>query len=216
MPTSHGIYRKRIADTNGRRHVGPEEVGVFRNGIRQVFEAITKTHVAGNPAKAMEAVRLEFHYRQITERFIFGLQQVNTLMQRMAALFNSGGISLEFHSIHLAAGCYADHILTYLNSMVDDIALAITHATGYSGSRSALPIDSMGKLKNLITQGKSGPPPALAPVGSLVTELVNAGSWWDLAFGHGKGIRQLIIHNHAFVQFQGRRKRVSRLRQLHA
>jgi hypothetical protein len=44
----------------------------------------------------------------------------------------------------------------------------------------------------------------LSPVASLLAELDNkVGSWWNLAFKHKVGGRQLLIHNHHYVAFQG-------------
>jgi hypothetical protein len=59
----------------------------------------------------------------------------------------------------------------------------------------------MGGLKTLATN--PAPPAVLAPVTSLLAELDNAGSWWELAFKPRVGGRQLLIHNHYYVCFQG-------------
>src|SRR5262249_32500676 len=82
-----------------------------------------------------------------------------------------------------------------LNSIVDDIACAIVQATGFVSSGRA--VDSMGLLKG------ASATPVLAPVKSLLNELDDPGSWWELAFKPKVGGRQLLIHNHYFVSFQG-------------
>jgi hypothetical protein len=59
----------------------------------------------------------------------------------------------------------------------------------------------MGDLKHPAIIGL----PALAPINSLLTELNNTGSWWDLAFRPHAGARQLLIHNQHLITFQGAR-----------
>jgi hypothetical protein len=201
MPTNHGICRRRIEDPPSEYRRGPEDVGVFRNGIHQIFMALKTPAVTPNHSDQKKAVQLEFHYRETTRRLVFSLQHLNTLMQEMAAEYNRDATPSLNLALELEAGCQADHILTYLSSIVDDVACAIIQATGYVSPNPTKPVDSMGGLKTLTTNATS--PPALGPVRSLVAELDNAGSWWELAFKPRVGGRQLLIHNHYYVTFQG-------------
>jgi hypothetical protein len=115
-------------------------------------------------------------------------------MQSMAETYEEGPLSPNAMSLHFEAAFYADHILSYLGTWVDDIALAIVIATGLTLQR---PIDSMGLLKD---QHRNA---ALQPVESLLRELDNAGSWWESAFKRHVGGRQRLVHNQSSVQFQG-------------
>src|SRR5262249_1290669 len=93
--------------------------------------------------------------------------------------------------------CQADHVLTYLNSIVDDVAQAIVLVTGVTHPKQRT--ESMGDLKHPAVIGL----PALAPVHTLLNELNNSGTWWELAFKPHHGARQLLIHNHCVVAFHG-------------
>jgi hypothetical protein len=141
-------------------------------------------------------VRLEFHYRETIRRLVFSIQHLNGLMQKMSAGFDKQLVIGQM-SLMLEAGCQADHILTYLNSIVDDIACAIIRSTGFASLKPADPIDSISRLKKFAGNA------ALAPVSTLLGELDKAGSWWELAFKPKVGGRQLLIHNHHYVSFQG-------------
>lgn len=195
MPANHGIYRKRNENPAPDYRRGPEDVGIFRNGIHQIFRALTTPEVTPAKADQLRAVQLESHYREIFKRFIFSVQHLNMLMQAMSAEYNREAI-VRLMSLSLEAGCQADHILTYLSSIVDDIACAIIHSTGFASHNTANPIDSMGRLKGAATNA------ALAPVSTLLGELNNTGSWWELAFKPKVGGRQLLIHKQYFVTFQ--------------
>lgn len=125
------------------------------------------------------------------------MQHLNTLMLELAEQCNRGEMSARQMSLGLDAGCHADHLLTYLNSIVDDIACAIIQATGFVSPNPAKPIDGMGVLKGRVADA------ALAPVAALLAELDNDGSWWELAFKPKVGCRQLLIHNQHCITFQG-------------
>jgi hypothetical protein len=199
VTTRHGIYRKRIQNPPPEFQRGADDVGIFRNGVHQIFSALKAgalTHFGLDPK---EAVQLEFHYREICQRFVYSLQHLNMLMQEMAAEFNREEMSNKSMSIAHVAGCHADHILTYLNSIVDDIACAIIHTCGFVSPNPKRPVDSMGSLK---THAIKVQPRSLAPVMNLLTELDKSGSWWELAFKQKTGGRQLLIHNHHYVSFQ--------------
>jgi hypothetical protein len=198
MPTNHGIYRKRIEDPAAGRNRGPDQVGVFRNGMSRIFEALSLEVVTPARANQEKAVQLMFHYKETSRRLVFSMQRLNTLAQAMAAEYNHQSPSPTRQSLTmLEAGCYADHIFTYLNSIVDDIACAIIHSTGFSHPNPARPIDSMGGLKGVAADN------FLSPFSALLAELDNAGSWWELAFKPKVGGRQLLIHNQHFVAFAG-------------
>jgi hypothetical protein len=192
MPIRHGIYRKLIYGTPGCR-LGEDEISVFRNGIWQIFSALKTSSQTQDEAE--RAVRLEFHFRETSQRFLYSVQHLNVLAQEMAAEFSRRRMSMRAMSLELQAGCHADHILTYLSSIVDDIACAIARTVGYSTSE---PI-SMGELKGNRFMSDQ----ASKPVATLIRELDNAASWWELAFKRKVGGRQLLIHNHHFVSFQG-------------
>jgi hypothetical protein len=196
MPTNHGIYRKRIEGPPLDYQRGSEDVGIYRNGIHQIFRALTTEAVTPANADQKRVVRLEYHYRMLSQRFVFSVQYLNMLMQAMVAEYNREAMSMRHMSLTLEAGCHADHILTYLNSIIDDIACAIIHCTGYVSPKSAKPVDSMGGLKGFAANA------VLAPVSTLLDELDNAGSWWELAFRPKIGGRQLLVHNQYFVTFQ--------------
>jgi hypothetical protein len=117
----------------------------------------------------------------------------------MAAEFARGHMSMLLPKITFEAGCQADHVLTYLNSMLDDLAHCIMFTTGFVSPNPKRPIDSMGGLKHKDIRSM----PALAPVSSLLAELDDSNSWWELGFKTGVGARQLLIHNQHVVTFQG-------------
>jgi hypothetical protein len=199
MLTNHGIYRQQIAAPTKRQHIA-EEHGVFRFGVQQIFIALKfGDFLKKKPSERTKASQLEFHHRKLYERLIFSLQNLNRLMQELDAEYSRETLSMKIFPIALEAGCHADHILTYLSMIIDDIARVIILATefpNYPRPNRKKPIDSMGLLKD-------EKDPTLAPVSALLNELNNPGSWWELAFRTKVGGRQLIIHNQSLVEFHG-------------
>jgi hypothetical protein len=121
------------------------------------------------------------------------------LMQEMARGYSEHTIRPGQMAIGFQAGYHADHILTYLSTIVDDIAGLIILVMGCGHlKRGKNPIESMGDLKASDIRSKSH----LAPVTSLLAELDGAGSWWERAFKTKAGARQLLIHNQHLVSFE--------------
>jgi hypothetical protein len=117
-------------------------------------------------------------------------------MPELAQCYTDHPIPLASDALHFKAECLADHVLTYLNTLVDDVAIGVVLATGFIPSKPGDAIDSMGKLRQ--ARNKL----AFAPVQSLLCETYKSGSWWDLGFERGTGARQLMVHNHHLVEFQ--------------
>lgn len=196
MPKRHGIYQNIPAGLPKGTRLTREQVSVFRYGIWQVFEALREGLFLELSDRG-KAAKLQDHFGQVCHRFIYSLQHLNELMQRMSDNFASSSFVLDSLQIHLEAGCQADHVLTYLNMMVDDIAQVIVLATAVAHPKKRT--ESMGDLKHKAIMEL----PAIAPVHSLLAELENPGSWWELAFKPRQGARQLLIHNHYVVSFHG-------------
>ena len=196
MPKRHGIYQNIPAGLPKGTRFTAEQVPVFRYGIWQVFEALR-----AGPFLLMsdrgKAANLQQHFGEVCRRFVYSLQHLNGLMQRMADNFAREPFAPDSQQIDLEAGCQADHVLTYLNTIVDDIAQVIVLATGVTHPKQRT--ESMGDLKHPAVIGL----PALAPVHTLLNELNNPGTWWELAFKPHHGARQLLIHNHYVVTFHG-------------
>jgi hypothetical protein len=194
MPTRHGIHSSIPPGLPTGTPLTPEQWPSFRYGIWQVFDALR-----AGPFLAMDdrskAAKLQQHFGEVSRRFLYSLQHLNGLMQRMAAGLASRSFPPEVPQIELEAGCQADHVLTYLNIMVDDVAQAIVLATGLKNDR----IESMGQLKH----DEIATLPALSAVRGLLKELNDPESWWGLAFKPRHGARQLLIHNHYVVSFHG-------------
>ncbi|MFO0812134.1 MAG: hypothetical protein U0796_02885 [Gemmatales bacterium] len=196
MPKRHGIFQSIPTGLPKGTRLTIDQVPVFRYGIWQVFEALRAGPFLpmsdrGRPAK------LEQHFGAVSHRFVYSLQHLNRLMQLMAANFECKPFALDSQQIYLEAGCQADHVLTYLNMIVDDIAQVIVLATGVTDPKQRT--ESMGDLKHPAVIGLS----ALAPVHDLLIEMNNPGTWWELAFKPHHGARQLLIHNHYVVTFNG-------------
>jgi hypothetical protein len=202
MATRHGIYRNRAATiTPGDQLAQRENIGVFRVGIWGIFTALrTAQSLVSSSADALKARQLETHFRHVLERFLFGLQNLNVLMQDLARNFNKNAIQPDQRAIELQAGYHADHILTYLNTIVDDIAEVIILITGTSHLRVGKnPIESMSNLKNPTIRQD----PLLASVKPQLDHLCKSNSWWGLAFERLVGARQLLIHNRYLITFGG-------------
>lgn len=197
MPTNHGIYRK-LPPTPGQRLTVAEAM-VFRYGISRVFEALKAGPFFTNPDDLRRAAQLEHHFRTLCQRFVFTLQQLNGLMQELVHCHSPGQPPPHASmAIHCKAECLADHVLTYLNTMVDDVAIVVVLATGFIPSKPSKVIDSMGKLRRQESRDEL----AFAPVRPLLAETDTAGSWWDLGFTTGTGARQMMVHNQHLVDFQ--------------
>jgi hypothetical protein len=198
MLKRHGLFRQMGTPKPGDR-LTPEQAGVFRNGILQVFEALRTGPFLIDVDGKRRAGQLQYHFSEVVRRFIYSLQHLNVLMQRMADVYPDVARTHELVQLDLQAGCQADHVLTYLNTIVDDIAHIIVLATGATHPKHPKKqFESMGDLKN--PAGLTVP--ALAPISARLQHQDTQGSWWDLAFRHRSGARQLLIHNQFIVAFQ--------------
>lgn len=197
MPTNHGIHRK-LPSVAGQRLTAAEAM-VFRYGILRIFEALKAEPFLANPDDRRRAAQLEHHFRTLCQRFVFSLQQLNGLMQDIVNGGSPSGLPVASSmSLNFEGECLADHVLTYLNTMVDDVAIVVVLATGLTPLESSSAIDSISKL----LRKKVRDEPAFAPVKPLFAETDTPGSWWNLGFTMGTGARQLLIHNQHLVGFQ--------------
>jgi hypothetical protein len=195
MPKRYGLFRQ-LGNPKSGVTLNREQAGGFYYGIWQVFEALRAGPFLTGAQDRERAARLLTHFTQVVGRFLYSLQHLNTLMQRTAESYSEPVNSPALVGIHLEAGCHADHVLTYLNTIVDDIAQLIILATGVTPKQR---IESMGNLKKPDVLNL----PDLAPVAVCLKHLNTARSWWDLAFRPRHGARQLLIHNQFIVTFQG-------------
>lgn len=194
MARNHGIFRKLPATTGER--ITAAEAMVFRYGILQIFEALKTGPFLMASGDRQRAAQLEHHFRTLCHRFVFAFQDLNSLMQELVDSYAHHQLPpVASMRIHLQAEVLADHVLTYLNTIVDDVAIVIALATGFAEPDS---IDNMAKLRNPDYRNDA----ALAPVKSLLDHVDNAGSWWALAFKREQGARQLLVHNQHLVSFQ--------------
>lgn len=197
MPTNHGLHRRLLAVPGAR--VSAMEAMVFRYGILRVFDALRTESFPHTPVERRRAAQLEHHFRTLSQRFVFTLQHLNGLMQRLVQCTTPGSPMPHCTmALNLEAECVADHVMTYLNTIVDDVAILIVLSLGFSLPKHAMPIDSMGKLRRLHLRGCEG----LAPVADLLDETSTPTSWWDLGFATTTGARQLVVHNQHSVGFQ--------------
>ncbi len=195
MPTNHGIYRKLPTNYASGARITASEAMVFRYGIMQIFEALKVGPFLADASERQRAAQLEHHFREVCSRFVFALQHVNGLMQELVNTYEDETRRHETMSLHFQAECHADHILTYLNTLLDDVAIVTALATGYVSSD---PIDNVGKLRSPKIRNDT----SLVVVKPLLDDLDRPGSWWELAFQKGKGARQLLVHNQHLVGFQ--------------
>src|SRR4051812_32448903 len=120
----HGLYRNIPEGLPKGTRLTADQVPVFRYGIWQVFEALRSGPFLPMTERGKPA-NLQEHFGEVFHRFIYSLQHLNGLMQRMAANFETGPFAPDAQQIYFEAGCQADHVLTYLNTIVDDIAQVI-------------------------------------------------------------------------------------------
>jgi hypothetical protein len=196
MPKRHGIFTSVPSGLPKGTRLTSDQVAIFRYGIWQVFEAL-RTGTFLPMSDRSKLANLNHHFGEVCQRFVYSLQHLNGLMQRISANFELGPLALDSRQVYLEAGCQADHVLTYLNTIVDDIAQVIVLATAVTHPKQRT--ESMGDLKHPAVIAL----PALAPVYSLLQELNNPGTWWELAFKPHHGARQLLIHNQYVVTFHG-------------
>lgn len=117
-------------------------------------------------------------------------------MHELADSYSNGPEEMVSMGISYQSECLADHVLSYLNTILDDVAMMTAQATGFVGDTK---IDSMGKLRSNDIRND----PALIPVKVLLDELDQDGSWWELGFKQRRGARQQLVHNQHLLQFQG-------------
>jgi hypothetical protein len=196
MPTNHGLFRKKQPEGQPRT---PEDAGVFRYGIRSVFDALCMGAFLPSNTDRMRANQLWFHFINLFPRFLFSLQRLDMLMRQMSESFSRDTMSSEGPSLSHLAGIQAEYAQGVLGLLLDDFAQAIVLATGLQNGT-----ESMGRLKDQY------PAPALAPVAPLLQELTGSNpttsnpiAWWAQGFERREGVRQLLVHNHYLIQFGG-------------
>jgi hypothetical protein len=194
MPTNHGIHRK-LPATSGQR-LTTTELPVCRYGIRRIFIALSTGQFTPNDEEHQKAKNLEHHFYTVFGRFVFSMQDLNRLMHEHAECYSNNPLSMPSMNtmgIIYQSGCLADHVLSYLNTIIDDVAMMTAQAMG------VVPSSSVDSMNNLYMKRNHS---ALAPVKMLLDEFDIAGSWWKLGFQRGQGARQQLVHNQHLVQFQ--------------
>jgi len=145
------------------------------------------------------AAELEYHFRSVFERLLFSLQRLDALMQQLTSMHVPNQVpGLETTRVYFEANIVADHLMSYLNMLVDDVAIMIVQATGYLPLKPGRVVDSFGKLRRIELRSEA----AFQPIKSLLDATDATGSWWYLGFATGSGARQLVVHNRHLVDFQ--------------
>ena len=121
MPTNHGIYRKLPATSGQRLTAG--EAPVCRYGIRRIFAALSTVQFSPTPEERRRATNLEHHFSTVFGRFIFSMQDLNRLMHEFADSYSNGPEQMASMGIRYQSECLADHVLSYLNTILDDVAM---------------------------------------------------------------------------------------------
>ncbi|CAG9934202.1 hypothetical protein [Candidatus Nitrotoga arctica] len=197
MAVHHGVYLA-PQGTHDSSTIRPKGMQ-FRYGILRVFEGLRSGSFLASPDDRRRAAELEHHFRNVCQRLLFSLQRLDALMQQLTTLYVPGQApNLETMRVHFEAETVADHLMSYLNMVVDDIAVMITQATGYLPSKPTRAVDSFGKLRRAELRLEA----AFQPIKTLLDATDVAGSWWDLGFATGTGARQLVIHNQHLIDFQ--------------
>lgn len=197
MATHHGVYLAPKGASN-LPTVGPKGMQ-FRYGILRAFEGLRSGPFLTSADDLRRAAELEHHFRTVFQRLLFSLQRLDELMQLLASLHEPEHFpSFEARRIHFEAETVADHLMSYLNMVVDDVAVMMTLATKYIPTRPERAVDSFGKLRRTDLRSEA----AFSPILSLLAATDTSGSWWDLGFSKGTGSRQLVIHNQHLVEFQ--------------
>jgi hypothetical protein len=191
MAIRHGLF------------MGPHSTGVrrahFRYGIRNAFNALRAGPFLASAEQRQRAAVLEYHFSDVCQRLVFSLQRLDSLMQELTSMYVPGQASgFEVMRVHFEADTVADHLMSYLNMMVDDVAIMTTQATGYIPSSPKWAVDSFGKLRRDELRAEA----AFQPIKALLDATDASGSWWDLGFATRTGARQLVIHNQHLVDFQ--------------
>lgn len=148
MLTNHGIHRK-LPATSGQQ-LSPSEIPVCRYGIRQIFAALSTGQFTPNYEEHRKAIQLEHHFQTVFGRSVFSIQDLNRLMHEHAESYSNN--SQSDYNLRIMyqcqrgyqTACLADHVMSYLNTILDDVAMMTVQATGFVGSP---PIDSIGKLR---------------------------------------------------------------------
>src|SRR3954453_937740 len=140
MPTNHGIYRKLTEVPSG----GKTELPACRYGILRIFDALTTKHFSQTQEERNNAADLAHHFRTVFVRFVFSMQELNRLMHELADICsNSNGPGrAEARRIIYQSECLADHVMNYLNTIVDDVAIITVQATKFN----VRSIESMNNL----------------------------------------------------------------------
>ena len=197
MAKNHGIFLSApgVQDPSGAG-VPPMH---FKYGILRAFDGLRGGPFLSASGDRRRAAELEHHFRNVCQRLVFSLQQLDALMQQLTTMYVPGEApGLDTMRVHFQADTLADHLMSYMNMLVDDVAVMITQVTGYLASKPARAVDSFGKLRRSELRAEA----AFQPVKALLDATDVPGSWWELGFATSSGARQLVIHNQHLVEFQ--------------
>ena len=166
----------------------------MRFGMLSLADELTTASLVP-PAAVPRSKDIQRHLGRAVHRFLYSMQQFNGTMQKVVEEHKRDGMGWESMPHLIGGECQADSLLNYLGIVVDDVAVVIALAMQFQGSRD----DSMGGLKHAWLQDHAV---QLTPVGSLLAELEQPGSWWHELFKPKAGMRQLVVHNQHLVEFQ--------------
>ncbi|WP_291984282.1 hypothetical protein [Luteitalea sp.] len=167
---------------------------MIRFGIREQFMALRSHHMSADRVEHERALALDYHLGETFSRLLFVLQELNHVMQELGATYDRGGDDWSSPHLYMLGECLADQSMAYLGMVVDDIAILVAIAVGAPG------VDGMGALKRTKTIAVLRA--ENAAIADSVTSLDESGSWWDVGFRRGAGVRQLITHLHHSVRLQ--------------
>ncbi len=186
MPKRHGLFRWE----KGTPDYLKSGVPFFLFGIHHLFNDIT----IFNPDNK-DIHQLEFHNRQIAQKFLFSLELLQEASLELEKLYNSG-IALHTAFLNQQKAEMATYSLfNYLSILTDNIGKLIRYIYGES-------IPKRYSFKtHVISEADK-----FSNVRELLKELENNESWWKLALAPYTGIRQRLIHYPDNINFQGEQK----------
>lgn len=188
MPHRHGLYSALPSTGTIPREGFPS----MRFGMLSFVRKLSSSLI--EPEDVPRALDIERHLEQAVKRFLYSMQQFDETMQQIVVEHKHDSMGFGRWA-HLFKGeCLADSLLNYLGIVVDDVAIVISLTLQFRSNRD----DSMGGIKHAWLQNQAN---ELAPVGGLLTELEQPGSWWSDLFKTKAGMRQLVVHNQHLVNF---------------
>ena len=174
----------------------------FRLGITDIFSVMSQYDFISDQQVKKQAQFLYHHFSHVKNRLAHSLDLLQRSVLSIEEEFNKvdENFLIGINNIIMNAEVAALSVIAHLNIFVDDVA-RIVHLilTSTTFDNLQFPFTDVKR--------KAGTDAQYRTFKTIFDELDQAGSWWQMAFKYGVGMRQRLIHYPDIIQFEGEKIR---------